>query len=283
MPYVPQFVGRWGFGPGDLAGVSDVLFGARAAAWLTGASAAGALLLLLALCRALAAAPRAPDRARAGAGLVAAVGLGQAAGVLPPSVPFRDWTVSLDRYLLPLLPLALCLALWALRGVRLALPLAWAGAAAFAVVSVAGTRDFLVFQGATWGVARAAVCGGVPLAKLDGGYAWDGYHLWGRAAAHAEPPPPRTGPWWTWWWTPGNVPATDATYVVAAAPLPGHDVVARVAYSAWLRPERTELHLLHRHGTQAFPVPSAACGLSAGPSAGEGELRPLRPSARALE
>ncbi|MDP9362823.1 MAG: glycosyltransferase family 39 protein [Chloroflexota bacterium] len=263
MPYIPQFVGRWGLGPTDLKGVSDFLFGARAAAWLTGVSAASALLLILALCRKVGAAP-APHRA--GAGLVVSVGLWQVLGVLPPSFPFRNWTISLDRYLLPLLPFLICLALWALRDVRLALPLAWVAVAAFAAFSVAGTRDFLVFQRATWDVARSAVCAGVPLTKLDGGYSWDGYHLWGKTASNPDPAPPRFGHFWVWWWTPDNVPATDSSYVVSAAPEPGYDVVTKTEYSSWLRPERAELHLLHRHGTPTFPVPTGRCVAS--PSSG---------------
>ncbi len=265
MPYIPQFVGRWGVGPADLAGVSDFLFGARAAAWLTGVSAASAFLLILALCRSVGASPG-PNRA--GAGLVLAVGLWQVLGVLPPSFPFRNWTVSLDRYLLPLLPFLICLTLWALRDVRLALPVAWAAVAAFAAFSVAGTRDFLVFQQTTWDVARSAVGAGVPPTKLDGGYAWDGYHLWGTTASNPEPAPPQTGPWWVWWWTPGNVPATDSTYVVSAAPLPGFDVITKTEYSSWLRPERTEIHLLHRHGTTTFPMPTGRCVASPGSGTG---------------
>jgi 4-amino-4-deoxy-L-arabinose transferase-like glycosyltransferase len=265
MPYIPQFVGRWGIGPADLAGVSGFLFGAGAAAWLTGVSAASAFLLILALCRKVGASP---GTNRAGAGLVLTVGLWQVFGVLPPSFPFRNWIVSLDRYLLPLLPFLICLTLWALRDVRLALPVAWAAVAAFAAFSVAGTRDFLVFQQTTWDVARSAVCAGVPPTKLDGGYAWVGYHLWGTTQSNPEPAPPRTGPWWVWWWTPGNVPATDSTYVVSAAPLPGFDVVTKTEYSSWLRTEPTELHLLHRHGTTTFPVPPERCVANPGSGAG---------------
>ncbi len=54
----------------------------------------------------------------------------QAAGTLPSSFSFFNWYVdglpapSLDRYLLPLLPLAVVLLLWALGSARLSLPLA---------------------------------------------------------------------------------------------------------------------------------------------------------------
>ncbi len=94
-----------------------------------------------------------PGRAgRAAAGLVFAVLVGQAVGVLPPTFHFQNpvpgaiLTITLDRYLLPLLPLALALAVWAVAGMRLPSWPAWAVTAVLAVVSVAGTHDFLVFQ-----------------------------------------------------------------------------------------------------------------------------------------
>ena len=264
MPYIPQFFARWGLGPRDLSGVSD-LFGIQTAAWLTGACAAGAMLLLLALCRQVGVGPT-PDRA--GAGLVLAIGLWQVAGVLPPSFPFRNWTISLDRYLLPLLPFVVCLGLWAVRDVRPVLPIAWVMAAAFAAFSVAGTRDYLVFQRTTWDVARSASCAGVPMTKLDGGYSWDGYHLWGKTDENPEPAPPRTGQWWVWWWTPGNVPATDSTYIVSAAPLSGFDVVWETEYSSWLRQDETRMFLLHRQGAPTFHGPVENCAASTGSGTG---------------
>lgn len=258
MPYIPQFVAPWGLGPTDLAGIFPPLVDRRVLKIVTGICAVGALVLGLALCRGVGAGA---SSGRRGAGLVAAIGLGQAAGVLPPSFPFRDWTVSLDRYLLPLLPFAVCLGVWALQDVRLTLPVAWLVAAAFAVFSVAGTRDFLVFQGATWDMAREATARGVPLPELDGGYAWDGYHLWGTT--QADPPAPRDGPWWTWWWTPGNVPVTDSTYVVSTVPLRGFDVVHDQEYSSWLRAKPTRLYLLHRQqgsGPPSQPLPAPPGG-----------------------
>jgi hypothetical protein len=78
-------------------------------------------------------AARITGRARAGvgvAGMLIWVLVLQAAGTLPSSFSFFNWYVdglpapSLDRYLLPLLPLAVVLLLWALGSARLSLPLA---------------------------------------------------------------------------------------------------------------------------------------------------------------
>src|SRR5262249_5807675 len=157
-PYIEQFLGGWGLGPADLQGGRPQLVDPRVYDWATGACAVAALVAGLALCRRLGA----PTERRAAAGLTLTIGLWQAVGGLPASFAFRDWTISLDRYVIPLLPFAIVLGLWALRDVRLATPVAWVVVGAYAVFAVAGTRDFLVFQDATWALARQANAMGVP-------------------------------------------------------------------------------------------------------------------------
>jgi hypothetical protein len=179
------------------------------------------------------------------------IGLWQAAGILPPSFHFRNWIISVDRYLLPLLPFAVCLGLWALRDVRLALPHAWAVVAAFAVFSVAGTRDFLVFQDATWDVAWSATEMGVPLTRLDGGASWGGYHLWEYSDANRIPQQTPGGPWWT------NLfaSATNSDYVVSSSlwSPPGYDAIGQIEYASWLHDDPTQLYLLRRQGIPGPP------------------------------
>jgi 4-amino-4-deoxy-L-arabinose transferase-like glycosyltransferase len=245
MPYIPQYVGPSGLGPPDVRGSRPWLFtDRRLLDWLTAACAVASLLLVLALVGRMRT-PATPDRAAAG--LVLTIGLWQAVGVLPPSYHFRTWAVSMDRYLLPLLPFAVCLGLWALRDVWLPLPLAWVAVAALAVFSVAGTRDFLVFQQATWQLARDANAQGIPNTKLDAGAAWDGYHLWEYSNAHHIPPrTPASAAGGRPWWTNLFAPATDSSYVVATAPQQGYDVVKQVEYSSWLMRQPTYLYLLRR-------------------------------------
>lgn len=245
MPYVAQFVGVSGLGPNDLQGDRPALADGDAQWWFTAACVGGALLLGLALCR-RAAAPPAPDRARAG--LVLTLALWQAVGILPASYSFRHAGGSLDRYLLPLLPFALCLGLWALRDLRPVLPLAWAVVLIFGLLAVAGTRDFLVFQGATWGLAARANALGIPNTRLDAGTSWDGYHLYEYSQANHIAPQTPDGPWWPGrpWWTGLFAPATDSSYVVSSTPLPDFPIVEQTTYSSWLHRGPLPLYLLRR-------------------------------------
>lgn len=245
MPYVAQFVTPEGLGPNDLQGARPALVADDFLRLFTAACAAGSLLLALTLCRRLAL-PTTPERARAG--LLLSIGLWQAIGILPPSYAFRQAGGSLDRYLLPLLPFAALLGLWALRGVRPALPLAWIVVAVFALFAVVGTRDFLIFQRATWELAARANALGIPNTRLDAGTSWDGYHLYEYSQANRIAPQTPDGPWWPGrpWWTGLFAPATDSSYVVASTPLPVFPIVEQITYSSWLHRGALPLYLLRR-------------------------------------
>jgi len=249
MPYVPQFLGPGGPGAPDVLGSRPRLLDDRTLDWITGVCLAATLLLALVLTRKVRAAAT-PDRAKAG--LVLAIALWQVVGVLPPSYHYRNWAISLDRYLLPLLPFTICLALWALRDVRLAQPVGWLVVAGFAVFIVAGTRDYLVYMDGVWKLAREANAAGVANERLDAGSAWDGYHLYEYSRANNIAPRTPNGPWWVYFYAP----ATDSSYVVAGKPLPGYAVVTERAYSSWLETEPTRLYLLRREEVPWPPVGS---------------------------
>lgn len=260
MPYVSQFVGTHGLGPADLWGGRPSLVSNPQAFALafTVVAALSSGIFGLALARKVWA-PVSPDRAAAG--LALAVGLWQVIGVLPPSYHFRNWIISVDRYLLPLLPFAVVLLLWALRGVRLALPVAWAGVLVIGAFSVTATRDFLVFQDATWDLATYANRQvNIPLTRLDGGSSWDGYHLWEYSDENGIPQQSWGGPWWT------NLfaTATDSSFVISGSPyhypcpVAGcgpYEVIASAEYSSWLNREPTYLYLLQRMYTPQALVP----------------------------
>lgn len=249
MPYVAQFFGRGGLGAPDLLGSRPVLLTAEVRALLTLVCLGASLLLGLVAAGAVGSAAT-PERGRAA--LVLSIGLGQVAGVLPPSYHYLGWAAgSLDRYLLPLLPLTIALALWGLREVTISRLLGWVVVVALLLFSVAGTRDYLVFMQAIWTVGDRAVAAGVPLEKLDAGSAWDGYYLYERGLEQPiKPRTPKGRPWWTSFYAP----ATDSTFVVASKPLPGYSVVERYPVDAWLRRQPTTLYLLRRYGALWPPL-----------------------------
>lgn len=159
---------------------------------------------------------------------------------------------SLDRYLLTLLPLALLLTLWALRGVRVAVPAAWVLVVGMAIFSIAGTRDFLTFHTEVWKLARETTAQGVPLTQLDAGAAWDGYHLYDYSIEndiHTSAPLP--------WWIGLFAPADTCEYIISGAPRDDfsdlYSPVKRVEYSTWLNPEPTYLYLLRRNDVPGPP------------------------------
>ena len=249
MFYIPQYVSFQGIGPTDIAGGRDWLVGGTWGRYLTYVCLASTLVFALLLSRRLFApfAPFAPDRASAS--LLATIGLWQAVGTLPPSFHFRNWIISVDRYLLPLLPIAIALLLWAVRDVRLVMPVAWMGVGLFAAFSIAGTRDFLVFQQATWDMAEEAIAMHIPLTQLDGGASWDGYYLYDFSIERGIEQRTPNGPWWTDLFGP----ATDSTFVVSTDEVPGYDVIRQDAYSSWLDDDERYMLLLRRVDTSHLP------------------------------
>ena len=247
MPYLPQFFGPTGLGPPDLLGGRPELIGSAGRAALTIVCILATLLLALVAARGV---DRPPSIERSRAGLVLSIGVWQAIGIYPPSFHFLGWSAgSVDRYLLPLAPIAIVLALWGLRSVPLALPLGWSVAVMVAFVSVAGTRDYLVFMREVWSMGEQAAAAGAPLDRLDAGAGWDGYYLYEDGLANGIAPRTAGGPWWVYM----NAPATDSTYVVAGAPLPGYDVIDERAYSSWLLAEPPRLYLMRRQGETGPP------------------------------
>jgi hypothetical protein len=218
----------------------------------TAVCAVGALVLGLALCS-KAGGRIAPRGAQAG--LTLAIAGWQAVGVLPQSFSFRDWTFrglpapTLDRYLLPLLPFAICLLLWAVRDLRFSMVIATAVVGAFALFAVAGTRDSLVYLNAIWRTAERANALGVDNTRLDAGAAWDGVHLYEYSRDNNIQVRSPGGAWWLYVFAP----ATDSSYVVAGDLLPNHVEVLRTEYSSWLQPEPVYLYLLRRDDVAGPP------------------------------
>jgi 4-amino-4-deoxy-L-arabinose transferase-like glycosyltransferase len=245
MPYIGQFVGTGGLGPPDVLGSRPRLLDASLRDDITVVCAVAAILLALLLCRSFRELTS-PDHAKAG--LVLAIGLWQLAGVIPPSFHYVRRGYSLDRYLLPLLPLGICLLLWSVRDLRIVQPVAWLIVAAFAAYSIAGTRDYLVYMDTVWSLGRDANAAGIANVNLDAGSAWDGYHLYTYGLDN-DITKGRTnnGPWWVYFY--GK--ATDSTYVVTAKPAAGTRVILTRDVSTWLGDTPFKLYLV-----RAVPEPA---------------------------
>ncbi len=239
MPYIQQFLGLHGVGPTDIVGGRPLALSPRWAKPLTLVCLGSAALFGLMVAQRIG---QRPSAQRASVSLFVVIGLFQVFGVLPPSYHFRDWIISVDRYLLPVVPFAICLAIWAIRDVSINSARAWGLASVIAVFSVIATRDFIVFEDETWSFARQAVNAGVPLTKLDAGPSWDGYHLYEDALEQGIVQTTPWGPWWTYLFAP----STDSTYVVGSKPAEGYVVVDEREYSSWLLADPPKLYLMRR-------------------------------------
>ena len=246
MPYIPHFLGRGGPGSRDLRLGGAWLARGSVYSWITVICGASAIIFAILLVQKMEGKPSAKQ---SGAGMVLSIGVWQGIGALPQSFLFRNWIVSLDRYVLPILPFAVALLLWSMNDRKLLEAVAWPAMAAVALFSVAGTRDALVFQDHVWTLAGQMNAQGISNTKLDAGYAWDAYHLWEYSTLYGIPRQTVDGPWWL-----DYANASDSTYVIAGGPLDGYDVLSVQPYSTWLQQAPAYLMVLRRHGAPADGV-----------------------------
>jgi 4-amino-4-deoxy-L-arabinose transferase-like glycosyltransferase len=248
MPYIPHFFGKGGPGSGDVRAARPPLADAQFWNWFTVICIVAASIASIAIIRGFA--RRQQDGTLPAAALVATIGLVQALGVIPQSLLFRNWIISLDRYLLPLTPFLIPLFLWSIRRERYPTMSAWIVTIAMALFSIAGTRDMLVFQETAWGLGRWLNGQNVPNTMIDAGYPWDAYHLWeyGERMGVTEPRTPDGT-----WWTQEYGKPTDSTYVIAGAPIAGYTTIAIQPYSSWLDDDPQFLLVLRREGFAGPP------------------------------
>lgn len=255
-PQFAQFVATSGLGPADLRGGRVPLFGSKAALLLTVLFAVSSLVWAFFVSRK---ARTLLKPAQWGAALIVAVLVWQVLAIIPTSVYLHDQGVSYDRYLAPLVPLVIVLILWSLRDVRFWLPAAWIVTGVFVVASVMGTRDYLTFQRTVWKVANDAHASGIAYRRIDGGAAWDAYHLFEYSRSHHAKitlkdlaplkalkdfrfsPHDESA-----WWVPFYAPADTQEFVVSSEPLKTYKVLRKVPYSQWLESDPTFIYLLQR-------------------------------------
>lgn len=244
MPYGGQFLGIWGMGPDDYLPGRQILAGSFGPWVLTIVCQVGAVVGWAAL------ATRSRERApaRSPATLLVSLAVGQFLGAVFVSLNPGVGSITFDRYLVPFLPFAVALVLWALRGIPLAR--VTTGVTLFLLVGIAvlGTGDALRLQRATWELAQEANALGVVNTRLDAGYAWDAYHLNEVSqgmAPRTSPPAP--------FWVLLFAQATDSSYVVALDRLEGFETVRTLTYRQLLPPAERQLFLLRRNGVSGPP------------------------------
>ncbi len=174
-----------------------------------------------------------------------------------------------DRYLLPVLPLAMAGVVAVSPAVRIG---AGYGVAivALALYSVAGTHDYMEWNRVRWQMLTALEARGVTAERIDGGMEYNAERLAARLRTSPSDAQARRGQAATvksWWWV------IDDEWVVAFGPLDGYEVADSRSYSRWLGMDEGRVLLLHRAGGSAEKAAgsgalssAAASSSSAGPS-----------------
>lgn len=177
-------------------------------------------------------------------------------------LPRGLWTQMLDRYLLPLLPIAL-LFLLRLHQQRLAsrVPLlSWCVLALFSAFAVLGTHDWIANHRARLAAVQQLEQAGVPVWKIEAGYEFDGTtqidqqgvvydpRVTYPASLHIAPyEPAGIAPDCTYLFNP-HTPAVHAELFIANQQVPclSPSAFTPVPYTAWLPPFHRQILILQR-------------------------------------
>jgi len=245
MPYGPQFVAAWGLGPNDILPGRPLLSRSFVPWALTSVCQIGAITAWAAF----AAGPRKQTPGRSPTALLVSLAAGQFLGALLVSLNPGVGSITYDRYLVPFLPFAVALVLWALRDISLARRTTAVTLVVLAGVAVLGTGDSLRLQRATWALAREANALGVVNTRLDAGLAWDAYHLNELSVRTGMEPRTPAAPFWI----VDFAEATDSSYVVALDRLPEFETVRTLTFRQLLPPAQRQIYLLRRPGVTGPP------------------------------
>ncbi|MDH4180088.1 MAG: hypothetical protein OEV33_06210, partial [Armatimonadota bacterium] len=148
-----------------------------------------------------------------------------------------------DRYILPLLPLAM-IGLAASPPTRR--PTQYAGVlaaslllTAYAFFSVASTHDYLSWNRARWQALRDLTeSAGISHQRIDGGFEFNGWY--------GYDPDYHRDPRRSWWWV------DDDEYVIAFGPLAGYSEIDRYQYDRWMPRGRGSILVLQRDAEPAI-------------------------------
>ncbi|HUT16437.1 MAG TPA: glycosyltransferase family 39 protein [Anaerolineae bacterium] len=149
-----------------------------------------------------------------------------------------------DRYILPLLPLAMIglaasMSPGRRRSPRSGLIVASVLLAAYAIFSVAATHDYLSWNRARW----QALCdltqrAGIRHQRIDGGFEFNGWY--------GYDPDYHRDPRRSWWWV------DDDEYVIAFGPIAGYSEIDRYQYDRWMPRGRGSILVLQRDAEPAI-------------------------------
>lgn len=127
-----------------------------------------------------------------------------------------------DRYILPLLPLSWILALSVIPSPLRRAPLA-AVLALSALVSIAGTREYLSWNAARASAVHDLLAAGIPTSQIDAGFEWNG--TW-RFEEYVRKRGTIRHPDSSWW-------SVDLPYRLTFGPQPGCQISRRYPFWTW--------------------------------------------------
>ncbi len=160
---------------------------------------------------------------------------------------FQARLVVFDRYLLPLIPLALILMLYIAQEALGARPAVvnWVLLAIFGIYGVANTHDYLAALEARLTAFQEVRALGVPRSRISGGLELDGWTET-ELAGRVSPAPPKASFDDYGYWFLAFAPRIQPAYFLAWSEKPGlHQApLSAVSFGTWLPPFRREVKIL---------------------------------------
>lgn len=147
-----------------------------------------------------------------------------------------------DPYLIPLIPMLMCLGVLALPAMETALR-RWQAVAAgllsifYTLFTLGATHDYFSWNRARWGALRYLTGPEMQVSSrnIDGGYEFNGWYNYDpHYQASAE-----KSSWWV----------EDDDYVAVLGPIPGYQVVKRFPYEEWIPFGQGNILILRKTGS----------------------------------
>jgi len=144
-----------------------------------------------------------------------------------------------DRYLLPLIPIAILLltnikfqAILPRHNVGQVLSAAFI--ILYAAFSVAATHDYISWNRARWSaINNLLIDNKVSPNQIDGGYEFNGLFLYDPKYKNKEGK--------SWWWV------NEDEYIITSGPLQGYTEYSRYPFSRWLTLSKSNIFILHKN------------------------------------